>query len=802
MMRIWIEECRGAVREILARPAFAALVVAVLTAGLATVLYVLSIINGLVIRPLPFQQPEQLHVAGVKVDDDLDSVSHRDLLDLALRLKGKAQVTGWSDGTINVVDGERAERFDGSFVEPALFPTLGVKPLLGTDFESADAVPAAALKVALSHEVWRTRFLADPKVLGRAIRVNGEDATIVAVMPERFSFPRRTQVWVPARSNGTLERADDYAMQVVVRWFEGKAGTQLQSLLNDWYREVLKSDQSLAQGAEPGFIGMRNYFTDEQTRAILGVMLMATLLVLLVACGNTANLMLARSLASSQELAVRSALGASRTRLVLHLFVYSLLLALIAAGLAALLAHGAVSWTMASFQSAGEEGPAQWMDFSIDGSLLLWILLAAVLTSIMSGLWPALRLSRGLIGSLREGGRGTIDAGFARIGSILVALEIALSAALLIAALVMVQEIRALDRFNFGVRTPGMLTARIGLFESQYPSPQARQELFQRMLERLGQESAVKAATISSFLPGLMGPNARVLPESAAITDEAPWIGYGAIDANFANAYQSKLIAGRWFDHGDRAESEAVAIVDEKFVAQYFPGQSALDQRFRLWPNQPESRVVRIVGVMESLTLEDADDDPEPVMLAPITQDTPSFVSLAVRLNGDPGAFKPRLTAIMHEIDPDTPLYWLRSYDEVMTVANFGQRLLSVIFASFGVIALVLAAGGLYGVIGFTVTQRTREIGVRRALGASASTVTSGLLRRNAVLAAIGLSIGLALGVPLALALTTTLRTTVGLDPRVWLVVALVLASVAILASLLPARRALRVDPMVALRHD
>jgi predicted permease len=572
--------------------------------------------------------------------------------------------------------------------------------------------------------------------------------------------------------------------------------------MDTWHADAIKAEPNHFRSGRPGVRSQSEYFVDSQTRAILGVMFAATLLVLLVACGNAANLMLARHLGRQQELAVRIALGASRRRIVLHMFAHSLLLSLGAAVVAMLCAHVATQWTMSAFAAAGEGGPPIWMRFDLDTTMLVATLIAAIVTAIISGLWPALKLSHGVAGALRDGGRGLAGGGFARAGGILVALEIALSATLLIGALAMVQAVRALNNFELGVRTERVLTARLGLFDTQYPTAESRTQLFERLVERLRAEGDVEDATVASALPGINGPNARVLPEAAAPTDEAPWIGYSTVDAQFGSAYGTRLLSGRWIDSRDRADSEPVAMIDRKFVEQFVAKGDPIGQRFRLWPNDPNSRVVTVVGVVEGLTIDDADDPTEGVMLVPQAQDAPSFASLAVRVKGDPGAFKPRLVALMREIDPDTPLYWVRTYDEVIGVANFGHQLLSTIYGAFGLIALLLAGGGLYGVVGFTVAQRTREIGVRRALGATPGDVLGSVLRRSGWQVGIGLAVGLGLGVPFAAALSATLDDTVGMDPWIWIVVAVVLGSVSALASLVPARRALRVDPMVALRQD
>ena len=801
-MRAILSELRDAARDIASRPAWSALVVAVLAAGLGSVLYVVTLLDGLVLRPLPFEQPQQLHMAGIADGDDLDSVPQVDAADIIGRIGDAASVSTWSDGTVNLVDGERARRHDGVFAGPALFEVLRVQPLLGRGFAAEDLQSQAPLKVAIGEDLWRNEFGADPGVIGRAVRANGEQATIVAVMPAGFSFPRNADVWLPDRRSATPQRHDDRPVQLVLRVQDAAQLPRVEAAIGAWLEQARIEEPEAFRDDRPRLMPARDYFVDAGTRAVLGVMLAATVLVLLVACGNAANLMLARQLGRRHELAVRSALGASRGRLAGGMFVHALLLSLLAAALALVLAQAAVGWTLDAFTRVGEEGPPAWMRFGIDGRVVLAAAIAALGTAAASALAPALRVTSALSRVLGEGGRGAVGGLLARLGGALVTLEVALSAVLLIGALAMVQLVQELASFDLGVRTERVLTARLGLFDSQYPDPAARLRLFERLTEALRAEPEVEAATLSTTVPGLMGLNEDLLPADAPPSDTPFEVGYIAIDPHFGATWGTRLLEGRWIDARDHADAERVAVVDRKFVERHAGGRPVVGQRFRVSPGESGDRVVTVVGVVEALTIEDADDPPEGVLLVPLAQDTPAFASLALRLRGDPGAFKPRLAEVMRGLDPDTPLYWVRTWDEVELVANFGQHLLARIYAVLGLVGLLLAVGGLYGVVGAQVAERTREIGVRRALGATPRGVLASVLGRSAGYTGAGLALGLALGVPFALALSRSLQGTMAVDPAIWLLVTLLLGATAAVASLIPARRALRVDPMVALRHE
>jgi predicted permease len=799
------QEFRQGTREALARPAFSALVIAVLAAGLATVLYVMTVLNGMIIKPLPFPNAERLYVGGIQRDgddDEVDPIAQRDLEDWQRRLDGYAELGGWQEGTVNLADGARVERLDGAFVTPNLFDLLGVAPHIGGAFAPGDIAPNAAIKAVLSHEVWRSRYLADPGVIGRTVRVNGETATIVGVMPERFSFPARTQIFVPARSlAGSTARSTDRFLTVMLSVADAGDLPAIRTALDAWHAEATAAEPNAFQRSRVNVVPLAYLFADTHTRTILGVMLAATLLVLLVACANAANLMLARNRGHVQELALRMALGASRGRVVLHLFMHSLALALAAALIALVLAYFATQWTMQSFQDNSDGGPPSWMRFEIDPALIGAALLAALLTAVVTGVLPALKVSAQAGTTLREGGRGMAGGSGARISGLLVAVEIALSCALLIGAGVMVRTVQRIGEVDLGVRTENVLTARIGLFDSAFPTPASRIVLFDRLRERLRQEGEVVDATLSTALPGLMSGYTGYLAEGAAPEDVPHDAQLNSVDERFLSTYGVDLLAGRFIGNEDRADSEPVAVVDAKFAAAHGGVAEMVGKRYQLGPRSQDARTVTIVGVVGALRLDDPSDDPVPAILVPMQQRPANFVSLAVQVRGEPRAFAPRLAEIMREVEPDTPLYWVRDFDQVLAVATFGENILARIYSVFGIIALLLAAGGLYGVVAYAVGQRTREIGVRRALGASNRRVIDSVLRRSGWQVGIGLAVGLLLGIPFAQMLAGSLEG-LELEPVIWLVVGLLLAAVALIAALVPARRALRTDPMEALRYE
>jgi putative ABC transport system permease protein len=367
-----------------------------------------------------------------------------------------------------------------------------------------------------------------------------------------------------------------------------------------------------------------------------------------------------------------------------------------------------------------------------------------------------------------------------------------------------VRGVAALDRINLGIDTNHLLTARIALFPSKYPTGAEQVRLFEKLVDRVRADADVAAVGAGTVLPARISFMHDVIPDGAPPpTDHAaPSASYGAVDDGFLAAYGIALQEGRFFDSRDTADGDRVAVVDRRFAERFGNGASIVGKRFRLDPDDPKGATVTIVGVVGVLTLNQPADTPSPTMLVPLRQDPGRIVSIAVRTRGDAGAFAPRLAEIMREVDADTPLYWVRDYRTIIESVTYGERVIAQWFGAFGLVALLLAGAGLYGVMAFSVGQRIREIGVRRALGAPDTRVLRSLFARSAVQLVTGLAIGLALGIPFANALTSWLASIQRENTAVVIGALAVLVGAALLATLIPARRALRVDPMVALRYE
>ncbi len=806
MMAGATHELGHALRSLANRPGFSALVVGVLAAGLTCVIFMLAMLDGFVLRPLPFAAPEELLQAGFRGENgdlgDIFPVNSRDLLQIRRQLANVAQVAGVARSTMNLSDLDRPERYNGAHVSADLFHVLGVAPLLGRDFSAGDEQPGAPAVAMLSYELWQGRYAGDAAIVGKQIRVDARPATIIGVMPENFSYPRREAVWMPA----TLvegAKADDYAYWLALRRRNGIGDAAVTSAYETWFADAARAEPERFRDQRPQVEPLARMATDRTTRSMLGLMLAAVCMVLLVACANAANLLLTRTLGRRQELAVRVAVGASRKRLIVHLLAESLLLTMIAFGIALVLANIGLHWQQAVMRQS--EFAMLWLRFDIDAKVVGLALGAALLTALTTGLLPALRAGDSAMSDgLRDGTRIASGGSFARVSRVLVVVEIALSCALLVCVGTLVHGILALDHVDLGIDTNHLLTARVALPVNAYPDDAARLRLYERIAERLRADPEVSDATVATALPGTWyNEQHDVLPAGAVPGDAAlPQTSSGAVDDHFLAAYGVSLQQGRFFDSRDTADGPRVAVVDRGFSERFADGGPVLGRQFRIEPRDPNGATVTVIGVIGPVKLNPPGDPPLPTMLTPLRQGLFRIASIAVRTHGDANAFAPRLNQIMHTVDADTPLYWVRDYAAVIRNVTFGERVVAQSFGAFGVIALILAGAGLYGVMAFAVGQRTREIGVRRALGAPPSRVLRHVFGRSLLQLGVGLALGLAAGIPFTRLLTGSLRTIQGNDLSAIGIALGVLILAAGMAVIVPARRALRVDPIEALRHE
>ena len=800
-------DLRIAARRLASRPGNTSLSIGILALGLGATMFLFGAVNSMVLSPLPFPEADRLvHLGEVEAGGrgTIDAFDAEDWLAIAPHLDAfDAVAIDGGPATVNLSHADDVKRYDGAMIDAQILPLLGVQPLLGRGFVAADDRPGAPLTVLLGERVWRNDFNADPDIVGHLLRANGEPATVVGVLPANFGFPHAQEVWLPRR----IAAGDGLNASVIARLAPGVSELQARQSLAALAARLHNELGLTREGGSLGFEPLAHRFVNEITRRMLWMMFAAGLLVLLLACANVANLQLAQVLARRRELAVRSALGAGRARLLRDLLAEAMLMSVVATAIGFALSSLGGEWVGRSM-AANQNLPAFYISFDVGLRDLVFALAVAFAACLLAGLVPALRAAgTDVQEALRDGSKGSQGGVFARISRALVVGEIALTVVLLVGAAMFVDGINGMLRLDFGTRTPStqVLTGRIGVFPQQYPTPAEQHRFFDRVVDALRADPQVIAATAGTALPGSQsGGEEEVRAEGTGKpADGDVQVDTAGVDRHFAEVYGVRLVEGRFFDTRDTAESLPVAVVDTRLAQLLWPQGNALGQRLRMSPDDVESPLLSVVGVVHDMQLSEVDDRRLPTLLRPSVQAPTRFATVSVHVRGgDAMAFAPRLADVVRGVDADTPVYWLRTQADAIRLGRAGPVLLTQIFSGVGVLALVLAATGLYGVLGFSVAQRTREIGIRRAIGAGSVGVIGMVGRRVAWQVALGLGIGVVLGLPWSAVLADPNLNTRGYDPLIFGSVIGMILLVAALASVAPLRRALRVDPLTALRQE
>jgi predicted permease len=661
--------------------------------------------------------------------------------------------------------------------------------------------------------VWQARYDGDPKVIGRTVRVNSEPTTLVGVLPEGFRFPVTEDAWMPlVLETGTLERGEGTTLEVFGRLRDGASAVQAareMSLIAHRLAEAYpKTNQGIGAVVKPYI----REFVGRETVTLLGVMFAAVLLVLLIACFNVANLLLGRAALRGRELAIRSALGCGRWGTLGQVLSEAALISLLGAVFGIGLAH--LGLRLFENHLAQVEVPF-WFSFSLSPSVLLLVVGVTAAAALVAGLLPALQVARPQISAvLQDSSRGTTSLRLGWLSRTLVVLEVAISCALLIGAGLNVRSVLAAQSYDLRFDPHNLLTARMGLFEGDYPEEADWLRFYQQLHERLAARPEVESAAIGTVIPTDTAIGAGMMSferpgETYESPRDMPLVRFTVISPGYFETLGVPLLAGRDFTAADRGGAPAVALVNQDFARKEWPGQNPLGQRVDLWMGEAEEREepgagrVEVVGVVPNLRFADFDnDDDQQGIYVPLAQNPVRFAWALTRTRTAPLTFADTLRRTVRDLDPNLPLYFVHSMDQVLERTLFYPRLIGVFFGIFAAVAIVLALVGLYGVLAFAVSQRTQEMGVRMALGAAARDIVALVLKQGLRQVAVGLAAGLLLSTGLALALAAFLFQVEPADPVTFVFVPLLLVAIALAACLLPARRASAVDPAVALRAE
>jgi putative ABC transport system permease protein len=803
-----VKDVRFGARMLLRNPGSSAISVLALALGIGLTGMMFSIIHGAVLRGLPFEASDRLVSIGrTNLAEGFDrmSLTIHDYEDYRAEQQSFEDIAGYYTGTINVSGIDRPERFDGAFISPEAFQLLRVQPHLGRALLPADADPGAERVMVLGYDTWQTRFGGDPSVVGRVVRANANPTTIVGVMPHGFAFPMNEQAWVPLPLRAAdLERGKGMWVETFGRLRDGvsvdQANVELAGVaarIETAYPELNKGISAVVQPFVEAFIG-------KEAIRMLYTALGAVFMVLLIACANVANLLISRAAARSREVGIRSAMGASSVRIVRQFLTESLLLSLCGALLGL-----AIAWVgIRIFNNAiAPTDPPFWILIGLHGDVLLFILGITALASLIAGAIPAWQASRANVADvLKDESRGASSFRLGRISRALVVTEIALSAGLLVGAGLMIKSVTRISNIEFAFATRDVFTARIGLPEAQYPDAAAQSLFFEQLQPRLQEVPGIGAVGLIQALPGTGSPFSRVAIEGMTYQEERDYPNVRSIMAGTGafEALSLDVSRGRAFSDQDRTASLPVAIVSESFAARFFTIDEAIGKRIRLGGRDSDQEWRTIVGVVPDTYIAGLNgNDSAETVYTPLAQGSARFMSVIARpRGGDPLLLTQPVRETVLALDPDLPIYFVQTLRKAIDDNLWFYTIFGALFMVFGFVALFLASVGLYGVMATSVGQRTREMGVRMALGAEANDVLRLVMRQGLWQLGIGLVLGLGLAVAVSSLLQMLLFDVNPRDPAIFAAIATVLSITALVACAVPALRATRVDPVRALQYD
>jgi len=804
-----LQDLTYALRMMLKNRAFTITAVLVLALGIGANTVIFSVVNAVLLRPLPFPDSNRLIAVfeSTKQLHNFEAVSGANFIDWRERNTSLEAISCYREDGFNLTGTSVPERVNGVIATPDLFRVLGVSPIIGRVFNADEDSLGNARVAVISQGLWGRRFGSDPNILGRKFDVNSEQVTIIGVMPASFRFPNESDLWIPPRHvipEHVLRPTEDMSVNRDSHYLSAigrvKAGVSFQQAKADLEGIGDRLEQEYPTnnlGRSVSVASLRDLSVGEVRPTIL-VLFGAVGFVLLIACANVANLLLARAATRQKEMAVRTALGASRFRLVRQLLTESVLLSTSGGAIGLLIAL----WGIAPLVALVPADLNGVKNIQIDGLVLGFTIAVSLLTGLLFGIVPAWQSTGGQLSeALKEGGRsGSQGPRRNRVRSILVVSEITLSLVLLIGAGLMIKSFIRLSQVDPGFQTSNILTMRLSLPPADYQSLPKRRLLVQQVVSRLQAIPGVNAAAAISRLPLTVGNSSRNVSIEGRPTDpnDTPSADYRVISPDYFSAMRIRVLKGREFTDQDN-ESSNVAIINDSMARRYWPGEEPIGQRIQT--GNAGSPFLEIVGVVADIKHFGLDTDPKAEVYLPYTEDPWPFFTLITSGNSSASVGESMRSAVW-AVDPNLPVPVIRSMDLLLSRSNTARRFNTVLLGIFGSVALILAAVGIYGVMSYAVTQRTHEIGVRMALGAKQSNVLTLVVGQGMRLALIGVGLGLIASFALTRVLTTLLFGVQPTDPVTFITISLILTGVALGACLLPAMKAMRVDPMVALRYE
>jgi predicted permease len=800
---IW-QDVGYALRRLVAAPGFSTVAVLTLALGIGANGALFSIVNGVLLRPLPYPEPERLvRVVGRYQGRDV-VMSPANFLDVRAAATGLQGLAAFDNGAFTMTGRGEPRRVESAEVSAGFFDVMGVHPAIGRGFLDGENEPGRAKLAVLSHGLWQEHWGGDPTVLGQAVSLDGQSYVVVGVAPAAFAYPGQTEVWVPMAYDENFRAARGaWYLGTVGRLRHGvsleAARAELRAIGERLEREHKDQNEGLGVGA----VLLRDHVVGDVGRG-LAMLLAAVGCVLLIGCVNVANLLLARHARRQTELALRSALGASRGRIVRQLLTEALAVGVVGGLLGMLVAY----WGREALLSLQPGELPRIAETQVDRTVLGFCAALSLLTALAFGAIPAFATTRrDCASALRQGGRGLLSTR-GRLGPSLVVAEVALAATLLVGAGLLLRSFAGLLRVDPGIRTASTLTFRTALPETLYAEDAQRVRFYRSLEERLAAVPGVEAVGATVGLPltnVFFDLSFEVAGRPPLTPAQQPTLEVRVVTPGYFRAMGIPVVAGRAFSEADVDEAPQVVVLSRKAVARHFPGEDAVGKRITLgWgrgPGKPRAGgvVVGVVGDVRDHGL--AEEHPPEVYLAHAQLPTLNM-SLVVRTVGDPLALVPTARTLVRELDANVPLMRVQTLDEVVSRSISGPRFQSILLGAFAATALGLSALGVFGVLSYAVTQRSREIGVRLALGARPGDVLRMVLREAALLAGLGLALGAAGALALGRAMAGLLFGLTPTDPASVASATALLALAALAAGALPALRAARLDPLIALRAE
>ena len=799
-----LRDVQFAVRTLLKRPGFLLIAIATLALGIGATTAMFTVVNSVLLRPLRFREPEHVVVIeGVnpKMGITRSSVSVPDIADWQKQSTSFEQIAGFISGGAFLGIGDESERVRSTGVSTDFFPLFGATPMIGRAIQASDMPDEAPWVVVISYGLWQRRFGGAADVVNRQITFNGHNATVVGIMPAGFNYPEDTEMWYGFPLDPAREQRFNRYVQVVARLRPGVSMAQAQSELDTINQRLAQSYVESNNGWGVSLTDFREQLVGK-LRTSLFMLFGAVGFVLLIACANVANLLLARAAYRQKEIALRTALGASRLRIVRQLLTESVLLWVVSGAVGFALSV----WLIKLLIAISPPNTPRFDEIRINWQVFLFAFAVTILAGLLFGLVPALQTSRfDLNDPLKESGRSGGPGGTRnRVGGLLIVSEVALSFVLLAGAGLLIKSFAMLRDIDPGFKPDNVLAVRVSLPPGSYKQGEERAQIFRQLIDRVKRVPGVENAGAVLSLP-LRGDTfnlgRNVILEGEADTSENEKNAfYLSVTPEYFNTLQIPLQQGRMFTDHDDMQSPKVAIVNETMARQLWPGQSPIGRRF--WIRKDEKFWREIVGVVADTKME-LDKPAESQMYVPYAQDQNwGWLSFVVRTKGEPAALGASVREAVRSVDKRIATYDVKTMNDVVSKAAAAWRVPMLLLSAFAGVAMLLAMLGIYGITSYYVTQRTHEIGVRMALGAQIGDVLKLVLRRAMLLALVGVGIGVLGAFAVTRYLTSLLFGVRPFDAITFAGVALGLVVVALVASLIPARRATKVDPLVALRYE